>query len=688
MNSPLRHRVAAPPRPVAVPTRTPVRHGRDWRPLLATCLLALLTVLPYANSMRNGFVWDDHQQIVMNPDLQPGSDWSHLFSAGVWSYLHRESPAKNLYYRPLQMATYRAVIATAGVSPLALHAVCAGFATASVLLAFAFFWKITGRMEVAYCAAALFAVHPIHAEAVDWISALPDIGCTVFVLLAFLFFLLLPGALAAANRNSARSALSWLVWTLSVGCFAAALLWKETAAVFPVLVAVHVFLVPHQRNIVVRLKAAMMASLPFWMVVAGYLLLRFRLLGVIAASQRNWELSPLSLALTVVTLMADYWWKLLLPVHLSAYHVFSPQTSLLDVRAAAAVAFVVLMLRIVVYAARRMPLVSFCIAWVFITLLPVMDIYAVGRNVFAERYLYLPSVGFCLLITLAAGEVLQKVPVRRRTIVGFSALAAVVVTLGSMTSERNSDWQDDATLFASTLETSPNAPFVHIMVAAAENDKPSGHESAEQHYLEAANLAAAEVPPDRVNLATAYRGLASIYSERSDYERSLAMLGKAREADPSDTEIDGEQGLILTRAGRWEEASQYLQRAAGSSGENENVLNALGIYAQRSGHELDQAASYFKRALAVHPAQDNFNASLRNNLGSVYGEQGRYADAIVQFKAAEAIAPGDPEYGTNLATALAASGRYEEARQALRPVLTVTPNYEPARALWGQLGSR
>jgi hypothetical protein len=74
-----------------------------------------------------------------------------------------------------------------------------------------------------------------------------------------------------------------MVWTLSVGCFAAALLWKETAAGFPVLVAVHVFLVPHQRNIVVQLKAAMMASLPFWMVLAGYLLLRFRLLGVIAA---------------------------------------------------------------------------------------------------------------------------------------------------------------------------------------------------------------------------------------------------------------------------------------------------------------------------------------------------------------------------------------------------------------------
>jgi protein O-mannosyl-transferase len=144
---------------------------------------------------------------------------------------------------------------------------------------------------------------------------------------------------------------------------------------------------------------------------------------------------------------------------LSACHVFSPLTSLLDLPAAAAVAFVVLMLGILVYAVRRMPLVSFCIAWVFITLLPVMDIYAVGRNVFAERCLYLPSVGFCLLIALAAGEVLQKIPVRRRTIVGFSALAAVVVTLGSMTFARNYEWLDDATLFASTLETSPNAPL-------------------------------------------------------------------------------------------------------------------------------------------------------------------------------------------------------------------------------------
>jgi hypothetical protein len=192
MNSPLRQRAAAPPRPVAVPTRTPVRRGRDWRPLQATFVLALLAVLPYANSMRNGFVWDDHQQIVMNPDLQPGSDWSHLFSAGVWSYLHRGSAARNLYYRPLQMAIYRTVIATAGVSPLALHAVCAGFATASVLLAFAFLEDHGPHGGCVRCGGAVRRVSDSHGSggldlgpSGHWLHGFCTTGLSLFPVLAW-----------------------------------------------------------------------------------------------------------------------------------------------------------------------------------------------------------------------------------------------------------------------------------------------------------------------------------------------------------------------------------------------------------------------------------------------------------------------------------------------------------------------
>ncbi len=688
MKSQLKRRVSKPARLELVAAKTPARRKWDWRPLLAGCLLVVLSILPYVNSLQNGFVWDDHQQIVMNRDLRPGADWSHLFSAGVWGYLHRGSAGSNIYYRPLQMATYRTIIETAGVSPLAFHLVSLMFAAASVLLAFGFFWKATRHIGIAFAAAALFAVHPIRSEAVDWIAALPDIGCTLFLLASFVFFLFIYGESSAESRTATPASRRSPLWIASVACFATALLWKETAAVFPLLVAAYVLLVSRPGETNKRVKAAALLSLPFWIVLAGYLLLRSRLLGVIAASQRNWQLTPLQLALTIPYLLMKYWRKLLVPTPLNAYHVFTPIGSLFETRALAGILFLVVACVCMVYATRRKPLIAFSAAWVFLTLLPVLDIYAVGRNVFAERYLYLPSVGFCLLVTLLAVEGLERVPKSFRKPISISAMALVVLFCSWVTMIRNRDWKDDATLFARTLEISPNAPFAHVMVAAAESEHPSSSASAEEHYWKAANYAASETPPDRLQMAIAYKGLASIYGERTDISRALEMLGRAREAAPDDPEVDGEQGLILTRAGRWDEAATYLQKAITTSPDDANVLNALGIYAQRRSRRLDQAAGYFQQALEVHPDRDGFRASVHNNLGTVFGEQGQYPDAVEQFKSAITIAPDDLEYRTNLATALAASRRYEEARAELRAVLAIDPNYEAARAVLVQLGGQ
>jgi protein O-mannosyl-transferase len=672
----------------AVSAEAPPRRSQTNRAIVAGCALLLLSTLPYLNSLPNGFAWDDHQQIVMNPDLRPGADLSRLFSAGVWGYLHKGSAASNIYYRPLQMSTYRAVIAARGVNPVAFHFVSLIFSAVCVLLAFAFFQKVTQQLGVAFVAAALFAAHPIHTEAVDWISALPDIGCTLFLLAAFVLFLLAYGGASGTADLSKRSRASWIIWVLSLACFAAALLWKETAVVFPLLVAAYVFLFPRGKIVFSRARAAGMSSLPFWIVLAGYMLLRLGLLGRIASSQRNWQLSPLAVTLTAAHLMASYWWKLLVPVRLNAYHVFSPTRSLLDPRAAAGILFVAVACGLIIYSARRKPLVAFSAAWVFLTLLPVMDIYAVGRNVFAERYLYLPSVGFCLLVTVLAFEALRQLPLRFRKWAGIAAVTAIVLLSALEIVARNPDWKDDATLFTRTLETSPNAPFAHNMVAANESDHSASTASAEDHYLKAISYASVEDPPDRVQMAMAYKGLALIHSDRSDFSGALEMLERARAAAPDDPEIDGEQGLILTRAGRWDEAEKYLRRAAVNSPDDANVLNALGIFAQQRSHELDRAADYFRRALAVHTDQDDFEASLHNNLGTVFGEQRRYEDAITQFNSAVAIVPADLEYRANLAMALAASGRYDDARAEIRSILAVDPTYQPALAVARQLNSR
>ena len=279
-----------------------------------------------------------------------------------------------------------------------------------------------------------------------------------------------------------------------------------------------------------------------------------RILGFLSTRQRIWELTPIQASLSVIHLVALYWGKLIAPVLLNAYYVFFPVRSISDIRALSGILFAVLACIALWYGIRRAPLAAFAGLWVFITLLPVMNIYALGRNVFAERYLYLPSVGFCLLVAVIAASVIQRVPEKFQKPLAALLLSAVVVWFSWETVVRNPDWHDDATLFRKTLASSPDAPFVHFMVAATESDNPAESQSAEAHYLRAIDLAQSENPPDSLDLARSHQGLASLYADRGDYARALQVLHQWRDAVPNDPEVDAEEGLILLKSGRWQEA--------------------------------------------------------------------------------------------------------------------------------------
>jgi tetratricopeptide (TPR) repeat protein len=166
------------------------------------------------------------------------------------------------------------------------------------------------------------------------------------------------------------------------------------------------------------------------------------------------------------------------------------------------------------------------------------------------------------------------------------------------------------------------------------------------------------------------------------------MLSSAREIAPTDPETDTEEGLILVRAGRWDEAEPLLERAVAAQPDNENVLSTLGIVAWQHHHDLNKAVEWFTKVIAAHPDQDSFTASVHNNLGGVYGEQGDYPSAIAQYKQAVAISPQDPEYHTNLANALGAANHYDEARSEAELALRIAPNYPQARAVLENLNTK
>jgi protein O-mannosyl-transferase len=649
---------------------------------LAVVALAALTFIIYFNAIGNGFVWDDHQQIVLNPELRPATPLSDIFTSDI-RFAHQDLGVQNHTYRPLQMLTYRMVAATFGFGPAPFHLCNIAFAMACVLEAFAVFLLLTEDLFLAFAASALFAVYPLHTEAVDWIAASPDLGCTLFVLLAFALFLVGGRIQLKPGRNKTHLP-TWLPPVFSIVAYAISLLWKETAVVFPVLIVAYVLIVEKpngEKTSTDRLRAALKTSAAYWVVLVAYLLLRLRVLGGLATGQRVWDLSPVQFALTAAHLMLSYWQKLALPFQLNAYYLFSPIRSLSDPRAIATIVLVPVAIAALVYLVRRARLPAFAALWVFLTLLPAMNLYALGRNAFAERYLYLPSIGFCLLLALFAAFLIRRTPLRFRKPAAILLLVAVVSGFAVETIRRNPDWKDDRTLFAETLLHSPDAPFVNNMVAIGESDASPGSLTAERTFQRAVVLAKQQIPTDRLDLVTAYQGLASLYADRADNQRALQALTDAREIDPSNPETDAEEGLILVRTGRWSEAEPLLKKTLAAHPENENALSSLGLLTWQYHNDRNKAAELFLQALAAHPEPDQFGASLRNNLGSVYGELGDFNSAAEQFRHAIEIAPENAEYHTNLANVFGAAKRYDEARAEAEIALRIDPANPQARAV-------
>jgi len=688
MASPIKRTLKKNRRPGTAPANQQPRPSSVLRLTLASLALISLILIAYGHSLGNSFVWDDHKQILLNPAVKPDIPLTRLFTADVrFDPVNSSLQAND--YRPLQMLTYRLLFALFGAEPTAFHLCSAIFAIAGALAAFAVFWLLTHKLEVAFPAAALFAIHPVHTESIDWIASLPELGFSLFLLLAFALFLADRNPDAELKQAASRH---WILASLSCLFYATALLWKETAVVFPVLIMLYVLLAA--RPVGNRTLAALRQSTPYWAILAAYLGLRFSVFGTLTAGPRNWALTPFQCILTALQLMWSYWAKLALPIHLNAYYVFRPVRSLADPRAMAAILLSLCAVAGLIFLLRRISLAGrdslaiFAALWVVVTLLPAMDIDALGRNPFTERYLYLPSVGFCLLITLIARSLLERVPANARKTIGLLLLLLVVAGFTWETIARNPDWKNDATLFAETVRFSPDAPFVRYMVATNQSADPSQSAAAEQNYLQAIVLAEQQLPPDRLDATMAYEGLAWIYADRSNFQQALQTLAQVQQMAPLDADATGEEGIILARAGRGKEAESLLERSLITQPNNENVLSALGLVARDDLHDLNKAADLFSRVLTIHTEDDDFAASQHNNLGAVYGDQGNFTEAIAQFRRATQIEPADAEYHVNLASALAAQNRFDEARLEAQRALQLVPDNPAAREILERIASR
>jgi Flp pilus assembly protein TadD len=585
-----------------------------WHLLLV--VVAVLTV--YANALPNAFLWDDRVLVVGNPAIKRWDTLPHLFVSDLFP-----SGITSGYYRPLQALTYALDYRLWGLAP-------AGFRLTNVLLhaaTSAALYVVAGRVLAAptagLVAALLFAVHPLHVEAVTYVSGRSDPLAAVFLLLA------VPGFLRGDGRGR----------VLSLAAFFLALLAREASLVLPLLLLVLDRVPPG------RARRALRHYAPYALVIAAYFGLRALSVAGNPAPAATASVPLGFRMLTMAEVVVRYLGIVVAPHGLHMERAVTPVASPLDPTALAAL----VVLALVAAGAWRLRAtaawpVTLGVAWFGVALLPVANLVPLATFM-AEHWLYVPIMG----LALAAGSAVDRYAVGARRTPMLLAVAVVVVVLGGLTARRNLDWRDGRTLYESLLPLAPDS--VRVRVNLAEAYQAAGDvQRARDLYADVVRRR-----PDDPTTADALNNLGNIARAAGHPEDALASFERAIALRPDHVAARNGRALALQALGRNDEAERELETARAIDPTFATTHSNLGnLYFRRD--EIERARDAYLAALRLDPE----HADAHNNLGSAYFRLGDRERAAHEYREALRLDPLSAGAQRNLAIVLGTPAAHGE----------------------------
>jgi hypothetical protein len=506
-----------------------MRPVQEKKPLWSALLvLSAVTIAVYCVSFFNGFVWDDEFIIVKNPAIGRMTDITDLLLS---------PDVVKPYYRPLNRATYLLDYWLFGMNPSPFHAINIMIHLLNVFLVYLVCCKVTTDRVSAFITALIFAVHPINTESVNFISARNNLLSLLFSLASFLLFL----------RGKER----WRGWSFfSAILFLFGLLCKETALMMLVVIAFYSFSLLSPR-LLAELRKWVFSLLPYLVCVGGYLLLRsYALRGIMGTGPLADGLAG-RLAQNYY-IIPDYLRLFLFPFNLTIFHTV-PKAGILESPVfllgwAAIMALIWLMVRWHNRAA------IFGLLWVAVNYIPISNIIPIPSWPMAERYMYIPAAGLCLI----AGELFGYLHTRfgKKGIV-WVGVCIVVIALAASTVKRTMEWKDDISLFKSVIKNDPASTVGHL-------------------------------------------NLGNALLDRNDLAGAKLEWLKTLKIDPGHSEALTQMGTLSANAGDLQQAEQYYLAALHSDVTNAMAHYNLGKLYEMKGNRRN-AVEHFESALRYLP---------------------------------------------------------------------------------------
>ena len=564
-------------------------------PWVVLSVILLAAFLVYSNTLRFDFVYDDRGQILANVQVHAWRYVPHYFLERVWSFAY--PGLQGNYYRPMFLLFLLLNYKIFGPFAAGWHLVSVAAHMGVTYLVYALARRLTGDRPTALIAALIFGINPVHIESVAWISGVTDPLLALFLLPAFLCYL---NALdGKAHRRS------WLAGSLAL--YSLAMLSKETALILPMIIFAYEWLWygPAESNgfqsAFERARTAVVRIVPFVLLTLVYLAVRWQVLEGLGHT-----MMPLSVSTIIYTwphLLLFYLRHLVWPFGLSVFY------SVPYVETPALVPFVLPLAGLVAIgflvsiAVRRLGRTSppdgrlavFCCLWILIPFVPLLDLSVLPIGEIAhDRYLYLPSIGFSILLAMA----LRRIRIGKLKVFGFPALqiAAVVLlaaVLGAATVIEDRYWANDMSLYARGVERTP------------------------QNKLARTNLG-------------------NVMGEQGRYTEALALFREVLARDPHFWLAIYNTGYTYYRMGKLPEAEEFFKRAIAVNGVDSDEYFYLGLTWLKLG-DVDNAEKAVRHALKLQPGGLAYHFAM----GMILKLKGDIPGALAEFNEELKNFPGE-----------------------------------------------
>lgn len=583
-------------------------------------LVLALAALSYANSLQNQYVFDDLHLVAANPQIADADDIPRFLSPGKIA----------TYYRPLRTISYRLDYTLnkifwhrfasrqwtdPGIVPIGYHIANIFYHLLTAVLVYLVVARLSASSRVAFIAAGLFVLHPVHTDSVTYISGRRDILFTLFYLAGFYCFLCY-----RQHRKRRFIIAAFLMYLLSMGS-------KEMGVTLPLLFLAYDLVKKFSRDEAVPASGytkALYASLKKSLARA-YVLYPLIFLGALAFSYYKVFVKSPSLQsayygdsalvtfLTVTRILAHYLKLLALPIRLNAdysYNAFPLSAALYEPSVTLSLILLLLMGYIMLRLLNHHKMMAFGIAWFFITLLPVCHIIP-HHELLAEHYLYLPSVGLCLAAALTGDRFLAG---SRQTAVLAVCLLAVAALFSLRIADRNRDWSDSLTLYQKTVATAPQCARAHSNL---------GEAYASRDRIDDAISQCRQALAIKPRYAEAHYNLGFAYYKKGLLDEAIAEYKEALSVEPDYPRALSNLASAYLEKGEAHTAIFFFMKTLQFSIIRPEALIGLSVAFSKIGM-MDRAIAQATKALALKPSL----TVAHNNLAYFSYMKGDYAQAI------------------------------------------------------------